>query len=94
MIWFYTGVGTTILQAGVLQDTQAPHDQHPLPQQLRTTAEQPHVPPDSPYHLTTQASGCSHESRSKPEVTSQGNLDSMSLYFVGLYICGVLPRFV
>ena len=77
MVSFCTDVGSSILQAGVqpvLQDTQ---DKQPLPQQLRATAEQPHVPPDSPYHLTThqhtQASGCSHES-SSIEVTSQGNL--------------------
>ena len=80
MISFCTDVGSSILQAGVqpvLQDTQAPCDKQPLPQQLRTTAEQPHVPPDSPHHLTThqhnQASGYSHES-SSIEVTSQGNL--------------------
>ena len=83
MISFCTDVGNTILQAGVqpvLQDMQAPHDQHPLPQQLCATAEQPHVPPDSLYHLTThqhtQASGYSHESSSK-QVTSQGNLQEI-----------------
>ena len=81
---FCAGVGTTILQAGVqlvLQDTQTPHDQQPLPQQLCATAEQPHVASDSPYYLTahqhTQASGYGHESGSKPEVTSQGNLQEI-----------------
>ena len=77
MISFCTDVGSSILQAGVqpvLQDTQ---DKQPLPQQLRATAEQPHIPPDSHHHLTThqqnQASGYSDES-SSIEVTSQGNL--------------------
>ena len=78
---FYTGVQP------VLQYTQVPHDQQPLPQQLHATAEQPHVPPPvSSYHLPTQqhtqVSGYGHEFGSQPvyplcsqqqEVTPQGN---------------------
>ena len=37
-ILFCTGVQS------VLQYTQVPHDQQPLPQQLHAAAEQPHVP--------------------------------------------------
>ena len=80
-ILFCTGVQS------VLQYTQVPHDQQPLPQQLHATAEQPHVPPPvTPYHLPTQqhtqVSGYGHEFGSQPvyplcsqqqEVTPQGN---------------------
>ena len=88
MIWFCTGVGTSILQTGVQPILHTPYDQQPLPQQLHATAEQPHVPPPvTPYHLPTQqhthVSGHGHEFGSQPvyplgfqqqEVTPQGNL--------------------
>ena len=67
----------------VLQYTQVPHDQQPLPQQLHAAAEQPLV---RPYHLPTQqhtqVSGYGHVFGSQPiyplgsqqpEVTPQGN---------------------
>ena len=74
IIWFCTGVGTSILPTGVqpvLQDIHTLHDQQPLPQQLHAAAEQPHVPPPvSPYHLPTQqhtqVSGHGHEFGSQP----------------------------
>ena len=89
IIWFCTGVGTSILQTGVqpaLLYTQVRHAHQPLSQQFHAAAELHFPPPVSPYHLPTQhhtqVSGYGHEFGSQPvyplcsqqqEVTPQGN---------------------